>query len=238
MVLPDIQLQVRDATRVIFIECQRRRPEGMADLPEGPLRGVSNHGPHPQRQSLTRRPRRVSGVHGRRRAVQHSLRCVQSRVDDTDVQVREVTGPPSGRAQQGGLQTASAPVPARRHAHPSPGEAGPEQVPAGRADRLGRGAVEPDRYAGDRAQAPGYPAAGRLSGHGRMPQADAEKLTVIARARGHEGGVEVAGQRTPWLDAGEDETAILLTGFQPLPGGLSGEDARCLPTLLRRLRPE
>jgi hypothetical protein len=40
-----------------------------------------------------------------------------------------------------------------------------------------------------------------------MPQADPEKLTVIARARGHQGGVEVAGQRTPWLDAGEDETA-------------------------------
>ncbi len=171
--------------------------------------------PAPAAPSLTRR---VSGVHGRRRAVQHSLRCVQSRVDDADVQVREVTGPPSGRAQQGGLQTASAPMPARGHAHPSPGEAGPGQVPAGRADRLGRGAVEPDRYAGDRTQAPGYPAAGRLSGHGRMPQADAEKLTVIARVRGHKGGVEVACQRTPWLDAGEDERPSCSPASSRCPG--------------------
>ena len=125
----------------------------MTDLPDGPLYRGSNHGPHPQRQNLTFRARRVSAVHGPGRAVQHSLRRVQSRIDDAGVQVGEVTGPPGGGLPQGGLQTASAAMPACGHAHPSPGEAGPGQVPAGRADRFGRGAVEVDRRAGNRAQA-------------------------------------------------------------------------------------
>ena len=58
-----------------------------------------------------------------------------------------------------------------------------------------------------------------------MPEADLEKLTVITPARGHQGEVEVAGQRTPGLGTGEDETAIALLCFQCLPGGLGGEDA-------------
>jgi hypothetical protein len=93
-------------------------------------------------------------------------------------------GPPSGRAQQGGLQTASAPVPARGNAHPS--QAKPARIryqpgaPTGSAGVPSNPTATLVTVRRPRAtQLPGGSAV--TDGCRRL----AEKLTVIARARGH-----------------------------------------------------
>jgi hypothetical protein len=76
VMLPDIQLQIGNATGVFLVECQRTGSEGVPDVFEDGLDGASDHRPDPSRKNGSVRPGCFSRVDLRSGRVQHTPSAV------------------------------------------------------------------------------------------------------------------------------------------------------------------
>ncbi len=158
--LAQVEVQIRDAARMLLVRHERRRTERGVGLGEHEGRGIRHDSTHPLGEQPVAELRRSSLIEQVRRFGERGARRPQRGIRSAEMHERELIGAlrSGGRQQRLGDAHGGAP-PARCDRHAAPREAGPVEVPPALADGDGGRVLEVDRGAHDILHAAGEPRA-------------------------------------------------------------------------------
>ena len=228
MMLAHIQLKVSHPPRMIFVEGQRRRPQRVADLAQGPLGRISHHSPHPQAQFLPGRSVGFSRVDQRRRVglARPRMRAGRHRPAPRAARKAHRSARPTSQPD---VACRPAAPPCQHAATPMPPQANPGLARYQPGAPTGAAGVPSSRMAAlvtVRRPRATQPSAGSKLTDG-VPQRHPEKLTVRASVGSDQGGVKLPGQRAPRLDTMQNDLPAALACLQPVRCRLRREHPPC-----------